>query len=116
MASIDWQTMSSRHICNLFRALYSFKWVTTRWHNKRVRIKEIDFSINNDNDYDNKNHQITPGNVEFDRNNKCLRVYCIDGKYIRIKCISMEGKHSMTAADFNNGFLKKVDPSDRTFS
>lgn len=113
MAHINWQVMTARHVCNLYRALYSFKWVTTFWHRRRVKIREIDLSS----DITEKpNSEKLSGCIEYDKANKCLRVYCSDGHFIRIKQLVLEGKSVMTAADFNNGFLKKVDPKERVFT
>lgn len=113
MAHINWQMMTARHVRNLYRALYSFKWVTTFWHKRRVKIRELDFSSDNT---EKPNPEKISGCIEFDRANKCLRVYCSDGHFIRINKLILEGKSMMTAADFNNGFLKKVDPTQRFFT
>lgn len=113
MAHINWQVMTARYVCNLYRALYSFKWVTTFWHKRRVKIRELDLSS----DITEKpNPKKLSGCIEYDKDNKCLRVYCSDGHFIRIKQLVLEGKSVMTAADFNNGFLKKVDPTQRFFT
>lgn len=113
MAVIDWQTMTARYICNLYRALYSFKWLTTHWHKRRIKIKEID--ISRDGEQEMKIGKL-PGSIEYDKENKCLRVYCSDGSFIKIKRLTPEGKVIMTAADFNNGFLKKVDRTQQFFT
>lgn len=114
MAHINWNTMPSRYICNLYRALYSFKWLTTHWHKVRVKLKEIDLT------HDSPNATTSnplPGAVEYDKQNKCLRVYCCDGHTICVTKLSLEGrKAEMSAADFNNGFLKKVNHTQRYFT
>lgn len=112
MTDINWRTMTARYICNLYRALYSFKWLKTNWHERRVKIKEIDLSSDNEQVFSLK----VPGTVEYDKVNKCLRVYCSDGYIVRIKRLSLEGKSTMNAADFDNGFLKKVDITQRFFT
>lgn len=113
MAHIDWQVMTSKYICNLHRALYSFKWLTTHWNKRRVKIRELDLS---DQVAGEANTKKLPGCIEYDKVNKCLRVYCSDGHFIRIKQLILEGKPVMTAADFNNGFLKKVNLTQRFFT
>lgn len=114
MAYVNWHEMTAKYVSNLYRALYSFKWLTTFWHKRRVKIRELDLS-----ESDVKNAEANsinrPGYVEYDKTNKCLRVYCSDGRCIRIKQLILEGKPVMTAADFNNGFLKKVDQTQRIF-
>lgn len=113
MANVDWNKMTARHICNLYRALYSFKWLKTHWHERRVKIRELDLSAPSEPVVSLK---MLPGTVEYDKDNKCLIVYCSDGYTVRIKRLVLEGKSTMTAADFNNGFLKKVDITQRFFT
>lgn len=113
MADINWHVMTARHISNLYRALYSFKWLTTYWHKRRVKFREL--SLSSDDQFECEPAK-TPGCVEYDKTNKYLRVYCSDGKLICVKQLSLEGKSVMTAADFNNGFLKKVDQTQRFFA
>lgn len=113
MAQINWHVMTARYVCNLYRALYSFKWLTTFWHKRRVKIKELD--LFRDTTDQPKSDKIA-GCIEYDKSNKCLRVYCSDGHFIQIKQLVLEGRPAMTAADFNNGFLKKVDATQRFFT
>lgn len=116
MAHIDWHTQTSRYICNLYRAFFSFKWLTTDWHRRRVKIKEIDLA-SVDRVECESSVIMPPGRIEYDKLNKCLRVYCCDGSFIRVKKLGLEGKKSeMSASDFNNGFLKKVDRAERYFT
>lgn len=80
-----------------------------------MKIKELDLSNNNSNSELRAGK--LPGCVEYDVENKCLKVYCHDGTTIRVKRLGLEGKKSdMSAADFNNGFLKKVNQSQRYFT
>lgn len=116
MAHIDWHRQTAHYICNLYRALYSFKWLTTDWHGRRVKIKEIDLQSTPNVDKASAHVIMSPGRIEYDRSNKCLRVWCSDGSFIRVKKLGLEGKKSeMTALDFSNGFLKKVDRTQRYF-
>lgn len=113
MANINFQVMTARYICNLYRALYSFKWLTAFWHKRRIKIRELELSSGMS---EEPNPEKLVGYVEYDKFNKYLRVYCSDGHFIRVKKIALEGKPAMTAADFNNGFLKKVDERERFFT
>lgn len=114
MAKINWQSMTARYVCNLYRALYSFKWITTYWQIRRVKFRELHLSSNIEKMACEPSK--LPGYVDYDYINKYLRVYCSDGKFICVKKLSVEGKTVMSAADFNNGFLKKVDQSRRYFT
>lgn len=117
MAHIDWHSQTARYICNLYRALYSFKWLTTDWHGRRVKIKEIDLQSEENVECESNVSILSPGRVEYDKSKTCLRVYCCDGSFIRVRRLGLEGKKSeMSAADFNNGFLKKVDRAQRYFT
>lgn len=116
MTHIDWHKHTSQYICNLYRAVYSFKWLTTDWHRRRVKIKEIDLKMHESGEC-GSSVVMSPGRVEYDKLNKCLRVYCCDGSFIRVTKLGLEGKKSeMSASDFNNGFLKKVDRAQRYFT
>lgn len=79
-----------------------------------MKIKEIDL-------VNNTGSELIAGKlagcVEYDKVGKCLRVYCNDGNTIQVKRLGLEGsKSEMSAADFNNGFLKKVNQSERYFT
>lgn len=116
MTHIDWHRQTARQICNLYRAVYSFKWLTTDWHRRRVKFKEIDLKSHGNSECESSLMK-SPGCIEYDKLSKCLRVYCCDGSFIRVKKLGLEGKKSeMSAADFNNGFLKKVDRTQRCFT
>lgn len=49
----------------------------------------------------------TPGQLEYHRADKQLRVYCADTQYIIVDRLSVSGKRIMSAADFYNGFMQK---------
>lgn len=83
------------------------------WHKRRVKIKELLIS---DAPVDEVIQPKRPGFIEYDKKHKYFRVHCVDGHCIYIKRLKIEGKREMTAAEFNSGFIKKVDPCDRFFS
>lgn len=114
MPIINWKTMTSQYICNLFRALYSFKWLQTYWHGRKVSIKEIYISEMSTNSK-SVDHR-PPGHVEYDKKFKYLRVHCIDGQCVRIKRLKIEGKREMSASEFNCGYITKVNSCDRFFN
>uniref|UniRef100_A0A8D8YHV2 Methionyl-tRNA formyltransferase, mitochondrial n=2 Tax=Cacopsylla melanoneura TaxID=428564 RepID=A0A8D8YHV2_9HEMI len=49
-----------------------------------------------------------PGLVTFDKENKVIRIKCIDGKSVLCSQITVSGKKKMSAVDFSNGFICKV--------
>lgn len=105
--------MTSQYICNLFRALYSFKWLQTHWHGRKVTIKMIDITETSINSTPVEHRP--PGHAEYDKKHKHLRVNCIDGQCIRIKRLKIEGKREMSASEFNCGYINKVNSCDRFF-
>lgn len=106
--------MTSRHICNLYRALYSFKSLETQWQKRKLKIIELEIVDESSNEV--ASHEKRPGTIEYDKQFKCIRAYCIDGRCIRINRVKIEGKREMTAEEFSNGFMKNMDPSHRFFS
>lgn len=117
--------MSARHICNLYRALYKFKSLTTTWQGQRVKIHEIEIPLQvSENDVgdsggianDLNSSKFRPaGYVEYLRDKRALRVFCADGQYIMVNLLAIRGKRQMSAEEFNNGFIKKVPETARFF-
>lgn len=113
MTEINWTKMNAQNVYDLYRALYSYKPITTQWQNRPVRLIEIQLSNNNNNKIDKiENHQsiIIPGSFEYDRSKKCIRIQCVNdnGQSIDVYKLAIEGKRIMTAEQFNNGFIKKI--------
>lgn len=95
--------MSAEQIYNLYRAMYSFKPITTRWQQQLVRLIEIRKDSNKE-FRSNKR----PGSVEYAKSDKVLKVVCSDRRCIVVTKLGIEGKKIMSAMDFNNGFIKKA--------
>lgn len=110
MSEINWQTMNADHIYNLYRALYSFMAITTKWQNVAVKFLEISKLPATNHD-----HQKC-GTVEYIKAGKYLKITCVDGQYIAVHRLGIGGRKTMSASDFNNGFIKKVQQiNDRCF-
>lgn len=106
--------MTAIEIYNLYRSLYSFKPVTTHWHNQIVKLLKIELEKSvPSNDVVNT---AVPGQIEYLKDEKCLRICCMDGGFIRIIQLGVEGKKLMSAIEFNNGFVKKKTLDERFFS
>lgn len=106
MSKINWQTMTAEHIYNLYRALFSFMSIQTKWQNVTVKFYEISKLPKTNHD-----HQ-KPGTVEYVKQGKFLKVTCIDGQCIGVHRLGMVGRKEMSASDFNNGFVKKLQSSN----
>ncbi|XP_023029566.2 methionyl-tRNA formyltransferase, mitochondrial [Leptinotarsa decemlineata] len=112
-ATIDWMNMQSSDVYNLYRALHGFLSPTTSWKGIPVKlhdIEECNESITHANE-----EPIGVGYVKYDKRTKALRIICSNRTCISVGKISVFGKKVMSASDFNNGYLKKVFPSDRYF-
>lgn len=112
MAHINWTTMTGRYIYNLYRALYSFKHLTTMWQKRNIKISEMHSC---DNDSVAKANASRPGTVNYVRQENSLHVHCGDGSIVKILKLQLEGRKTFSARDFNNGFLKKVNENERYF-
>lgn len=102
-AEVNWDLMSAEQIYNLYRAMYSFKPVTTRWQQHLVKLIEMRKDSNEEFRSDRR-----PGSVEYVKSDKILKVVCSDGSCIIVTKLGLEGKKIMSAADFNNGFIKRA--------
>lgn len=113
MAEINWTQMTGKYIFNLYRALYSFKHLTTTWQKQNVQIFEIE---NCDNLISEPNWDASrPGTITFVKNENSLHVKCADGSIVKIIKLQLEGRKMLLARDFNNGYLKKVNVYERYF-
>lgn len=108
--------MSSSYIQRLYRALYSKKWLIANWQGKRIKIREINLLPNHMDTGLRLNTLSKPGSLMYDRINKCIYVYCLDSKFIRIERLQVDNRRIINAADFNAGYIKKVKPCDRHFT
>lgn len=113
MAQINWTTMNGKYIFNLYRALYTLKYLTTTWQKGKVKIIEIQ-------NCDSCNagtipSASRPGTIAYRKNENCLHVHCWDGSIVKILKLQLEGRRVLSARDFNNGYLKKVNVNERYF-
>lgn len=102
--------MTSVEIFNLYRSLYSFRNITTSFNNDPVKLIGI-AKVSETEGIENRQ----PGHVVFSKKSKQLLVKCADASYLEIRQLSFGKKKAMSAADFNNGFLKKLKECDRRF-
>lgn len=101
LAQVNWNS-SATQVYNLFRALYSFKSLATKWNSVQVKLIELKISTT-----DAVSSQ-PPGTVEYVKLDKCLKVICGDGSSVCVYKLGLEGKKAMSATEFYNGFLAKV--------
>uniref|UniRef100_A0A8D8MME1 Methionyl-tRNA formyltransferase, mitochondrial n=1 Tax=Culex pipiens TaxID=7175 RepID=A0A8D8MME1_CULPI len=111
-ADIRWAEMSAREVYDRFRALYSYKPLTTRLGAELVKV----FRVSCDGEVGGGEEDFVPGEIRFCRKSKRLRVRCGDGKMVCVEQLSIGGKKVMSGQEFYNGFLSKLDPVQRVFS
>lgn len=105
--------MTSREIYNLYRSLYSFKNILTTFNNEPVKIMELaKLELSK---LQNEIPDCQPGAAVFCKKSKKLLVMCADQNFVEIKQLSIGKKKVMSAADFNNGFLKKCIEAEKKF-
>lgn len=113
MATVNFSSLSSNEIIALSRALYNLYPITSNWNNVPIKLLDIDFNpVLAD---INKNAIVSPGFVKYDKKLQRLLIYCSDNKCISVKNVGLSGKKPMTAKDFNNGYIKKVNLQQRFF-
>lgn len=113
LQQIDWTAQTSDQIYNLYRALYSYKMLMTRWHGQSLKLVKLE-KVSEGTLPITSNHK-PPGTVEYLKRDKCLIVTCSDQSLIKIETLVVEGKKTITAIDFNNGFVKKRSLDERKF-
>lgn len=113
MAQVHWHRMSAQQVYDQYRALYSYRRLMTGWHGEPVRIVELTLPPNACGAVCAVAPPPPPGTVEYCRVAKQLRVWCADGRWVGVRRLSVVGKRTFTAADFNNGYLRRTDADRR---
>lgn len=100
--------MSATQVYDLGRALCGFLPLTTTWKNTVIKLYDV---CKCDAEYNTEelgcSSTAKPGYVIYDKSKRILKVKCADGKWISIKKVGVIGKKTMSATDFNNGYIKK---------
>lgn len=110
---VKWCSMSARQVYDLDRALCGFFPLTSTWKGIVIKLYDV-CKINQESDIkESESSQVQPGCIIYDKVNKVLKVMCADGNWVSIKQVSVTGKKTMSAADFNNGYIKKESVQNR---
>lgn len=94
-------------IYNLSRALHDLYPLCTKWGDLILKLYNIKLCNTE------KINCIQPGVMRYDKIVKLLKVQCCDGNWISVANAAVPNKRMMSASDFNNGFLKKVEQDKR---
>lgn len=100
--------MTAKQVYDLYRSLYSYKPLITRLGKDPVKIFRLSYSSERDS-------ELQAGFIRYCRKTKRLRVGCQDRSTVDIEQLSIGGKKVMSAQEFSNGFLSKIEPPDRVF-
>ncbi|XP_075145298.1 methionyl-tRNA formyltransferase, mitochondrial isoform X2 [Haematobia irritans] len=110
---IDWNQLSATEVHNRHRALFGFKSLTSKFQMKTIELLELDLPPPNT--VQISNSMSSPGSLIYHKERKCLIVECAKNTFIEVYRLRMEGKKAMSALDFNNGFLKKLQKFEMEF-
>ncbi|XP_035894947.1 methionyl-tRNA formyltransferase, mitochondrial [Anopheles stephensi] len=112
-AEISWRNSTAVRIYDLYRSLYGLRPLLTTFGGDVVKIYKLSF--NTELQVQGQLPTCLPGHVEYSKRKKQLLVRCGDGRLLQILQLSIGGKKMLTGQDFYNGFLSKVQPSERYF-
>lgn len=110
IAQINWNSMSSNCVYNLYRALVGVYALSTSFNDSSIKLYDLSKCIDEMNC-----ENITPGSIRYGKESKLLTVQCADGKWINIGKVGLTGRKIMTACDFYNGFLSKKNVKFKIF-
>ncbi|XP_023218528.1 methionyl-tRNA formyltransferase, mitochondrial-like isoform X2 [Centruroides sculpturatus] len=104
MGNLNWDQMTCQDISRHYHALSDFIALVSKWKGNTIKFKEfVDVNL------EQSIHQnVSPGFCYFDKNLKVLAIKCKDG-WVGFKSIQLFGKKTMSASDFHNGFLSKIE-------
>lgn len=105
---VRWHEMSASEVFDLHRAVYSFKSIMTSFKGEQVKLLEVARSS------DSSQQQFIAGHIKFLWKSKKILVGCSDGRAIEVGKLSLS-KKTMSAKDFNNGFLSKISDDEKKF-
>lgn len=105
--------MSSQDIYTRYRALFTFKVLTSKFNTKSIEL--LDIRLPPSLLKSPFEEESPPGSVEYHKERKCLHVKCAHNTFVEVFQLRIVGKKVMNAIDFNNGFLKKLPKTKREF-
>lgn len=122
---VKWTEKTAEDVYNLHRAIFHLFPLTTYWFDLPIKLLDVRLDevsgMNPENRENisslNTSESIFPGLVEYSRRRSLLRIQCKDGKWICVNSVIVSGRRTHSAADFNNGYLSKIENSlDRKFT
>ncbi|KAF8787432.1 Methionyl-tRNA formyltransferase like protein [Argiope bruennichi] len=114
--SIDWAKESSLHIYRKYKAFDGFFDIYTFWTDKKIILLEFlePQEVENAKIQSLIKYPISPGFCYFHKKRKILFVKCQDG-WCGILSVKVPKRGKISAQDFYNGFISKMEPSHNYF-
>ncbi|ENN73827.1 methionyl-tRNA formyltransferase, mitochondrial [Dendroctonus ponderosae] len=100
-AQVQWSCSTAKEIERLYRALKSVFPLKTTWYGTPVKLSDIAM-------FQASGTTKKPGHVYYSKPHKALIVECAGSTWISVKEVGVQGKKTMKAADFYNGFISKL--------
>lgn len=95
-----------------YRALYGLRPLLTNFGGELVKLFKLSFDSTQSVPAVPADR---PGQLEYSKRSRQLLVRCGDGRALELLQLSVGGKKTLSGQDFYNGFLSKVNRSDRYF-
>ncbi|XP_055524586.1 methionyl-tRNA formyltransferase, mitochondrial [Wyeomyia smithii] len=115
-AEVRWSELTAQQVYDLYRSLYSYKPLTTRFTSSSDETIKLFKLVYDDHvSVEDSSSKTVPGQVQYCRLRKRLRVWCYDGKSVEVEQLGIGGRKVLSAAEFYNGYLSKVKPAQRLF-
>ncbi|XP_053699124.1 methionyl-tRNA formyltransferase, mitochondrial [Sabethes cyaneus] len=114
-AEVRWSEMNARQVYDLYRSLYSYKPLTTRFAGDSGETIKL-FKLHYRPDLaESDNLKTVPGEVQYCRLRKRLLVWCCDGRPVEVEQLGIGGRKALSAVEFYNGYLNKIAVPLRVF-
>lgn len=107
LGSIDWNRMTALEVYDRFRALYSFRPIVTSF--RKHTIKLVSLSVYNFSSSNPDLEKLIEGEFIYNKAINAVIVKCSgDCSFVAVYSLRIDGKRSMTATEFWNGYVKKI--------
>uniref|UniRef100_A0A182XJX3 Methionyl-tRNA formyltransferase, mitochondrial n=1 Tax=Anopheles quadriannulatus TaxID=34691 RepID=A0A182XJX3_ANOQN len=111
-AEIRWHQATAVSVYDRYRALYGLRPLLTSFGGELVKLFKLSFDSTQPVPAVPADR---PGQLEYSKRSRQLLVRCGDGRALELLQLSVGGKKTLSGQDFYNGFLSKVNRSDRYF-
>ncbi|XP_043590748.1 methionyl-tRNA formyltransferase, mitochondrial isoform X1 [Bombus pyrosoma] len=100
---VNWNKMSATNVYNLHRALVGLYPLTTSFQNAKIKLFDV-HKIESESIV-TELERAEPGTVIYSKNNNALIIKCKENTFVSAKQITIQGKRTMSALNFCNGYI-----------